>query len=67
MRMLHMKVKFPVYKISLAERSLPLKITFLLNLLSSLSYIFHHLSVSHIKIFFLVNITTVHLADIHIL
>lgn len=62
-----MKVKFPVYKISLAERSLPLKITFLLNLLSSLSYIFHHLSVSHIKFFFLVNITTVHLADIHIL
>lgn len=62
-----MKVKFPVYKISLAERSLPLKITFLLNLLSSLSYIFHHLSVSHINFFFLVNITTVHLADIHIL
>lgn len=62
-----MKVKFPVYKISLAERSLPLKITFLLNLLSSLSYIFHHLSVSHIKFIFLVNITTVHLADIHIL
>lgn len=62
-----MKVKFPVYKISLAERSLPLKITFLLNLLSSLSYIFHHLSVSHITFLFLVNITTVHLADIHIL
>lgn len=65
---IHLRLKFPVYKISLAKQSLHLKMVFHLPFLSSLSHASPSLSDAHFTFSLWEMATvTVHLAGRHIL